>query len=178
MKLEREIDRSGSELLRRSLSIGAPATTILHAWSNSEVMQKVLGPAASLISQTDGTTRWRIDAPLGQVIEMVVKEDTSANEEFVRHVGRTISGPQAEILVELHTRPAAADFGTDATFIVEYTLAGGVLADAAIKLLGVAPNILLGHALRRLKALLESGEIPTLAHNPSGRSNPPTDDEK
>ena len=36
---------------------------------------------------------------------------------------------------------------------------------------GVATNTLAGRALRRLKSLCETGEIPTTDHNPSARAN-------
>jgi hypothetical protein len=36
---------------------------------------------------------------------------------------------------------------------------------------GTATRLLAGKAVRRLKALAETGEVPTTAHNPSGRSN-------
>lgn len=36
---------------------------------------------------------------------------------------------------------------------------------------GVATNTLAGRALRRLKSLCETGEIPTTDHNPSARAD-------
>ena len=36
---------------------------------------------------------------------------------------------------------------------------------------GMATNVLAGKAVRRLKALAETGEVPTTAHNPSGRAS-------
>jgi hypothetical protein len=36
---------------------------------------------------------------------------------------------------------------------------------------GAAAQALAGKAVRRLKALVETGEVPTTAHNPSGRSD-------
>jgi hypothetical protein len=36
---------------------------------------------------------------------------------------------------------------------------------------GMATQLLAGKAVRRLKALAETGEVPTTAHNPSGRTS-------
>jgi hypothetical protein len=55
--------------------------------------------------------------------------------------------------------PAPGDWGTVATL----TVRGGN---------GMASRLKLGRALRRFKSLAETGEIPTLEHNPSARPGP------
>ena len=50
---------------------------------------------------------------------------------------------------------------------LDFVPPGGVLGEAASKLLNVVPGMLAGKALRRFKSLAETGEIPTTEHNPS-----------
>jgi len=56
--------------------------------------------------------------------------------------------------------PEIADWGRTAT--VELRLESAVP--------GTATQVLAGKAVRRLKALAETGEVPTTEHNPSGRA--------
>jgi uncharacterized membrane protein len=52
---------------------------------------------------------------------------------------------------------------------VEYRVEGGPLAQAAAKLVGAAPDAVVATVLRRFKAWVECGEVPTLRDNPSAR---------
>ena len=72
---------------------------------------------------------------------------------------------------ELIVTPGPADWGTQASLRVGYSLPGGVVAETLAKWLGSAPELLVSTVLHRFKALLETGEFPTLERNPSARDN-------
>jgi hypothetical protein len=65
--------------------------------------------------------------------------------------------PVAEAFLE--TGPEIPDWGTTATVTLKL--------ESAVP--GMATQTLAGKAVRRLKALAETGEVPTTEHNPSGR---------
>ncbi|ELY40118.1 SRPBCC family protein [Natronorubrum tibetense] len=52
---------------------------------------------------------------------------------------------------------------------IRYDSPGGALSDGAMQRLGVVPESLAGTVLDRFKRLAETGEIPSLETNPSGR---------
>jgi len=64
-------------------------------------------------------------------------------------------------------RPAPGEWGTEVTLRLGLHLPTPVarLADA----LNLVPRTLLGGVLRRLKSLVETGEIPNTAANPAAR---------
>jgi uncharacterized membrane protein len=66
--------------------------------------------------------------------------------------------------------PAPGDQGTETTLTFTFDPPGGVVGEALAKLFAVPPNTMAGKALRRFKALCEAGEMPTLRHNPSART--------
>jgi uncharacterized membrane protein len=66
---------------------------------------------------------------------------------------------------------APGDLGTIVRLSMNYTVPGGKLVEAATKLLGEDPDTLIIVNLRRLKAFLETGEIPTTEGQPSGRDD-------
>ena len=65
--------------------------------------------------------------------------------------------PVAEAFLQIG--PEVRDWGTTATVTLRL--------EAAVP--GMATQTLAGKAVRRLKALAETGEVPTTEHNPSGR---------
>jgi hypothetical protein len=65
--------------------------------------------------------------------------------------------PVAEAFLQIG--PEVRDWGTTATVTLRLESA----------LPGMATQTLAGKAVRRLKALAETGEVPTTEHNPSGR---------
>lgn len=171
MKVESANHESGSGGLRRSLSIGATPDVLLQAWRDPGVQRQVMGDLATLLSGDSRAMCWKINTPLHQVIEVESHETDFVPGESVRYSSTVTDGPQAHLLTELSLRPAPADYGTVATLAVDYSLPGGALAGAAMKLLGSVPDLLVAKALRRFKSLIETGEIPTLERNPSARES-------
>lgn len=168
MKPEDDHPRFGNARVRRSLSIDAAPGALLEAWRDPDVQAQVMAPLATFVSGDARLMRWRIDLPLDRIAEVESRE-THLDSASSRYSSRTVQRPRVTADLEFSVRPAPADFGTEATLAADYALPGGVLADAAARLFGAAPDLLAGTVLRRLKALIETGEIPTLRGNPSAR---------
>jgi len=60
--------------------------------------------------------------------------------------------------------------GTRVTVHLQYNPPGGKLGAAVAKMFGEEPNQTIREDLRRLKQLMEAGEIPTTEGQPSGRA--------
>jgi uncharacterized membrane protein len=69
----------------------------------------------------------------------------------------------------LRVRPAAGNRGTELSIAMEFALRGGKAARAFLSSTGHDPEQLVRETLRHIKQLLEAGEIPTTAGQPSGR---------
>ena len=65
-------------------------------------------------------------------------------------------------------RPAPANRGTLVQTSMELRPSAGALGLAAARLFGKDPSFLVRQDLRRLKALIETGEIPTVEGQPHG----------
>ena len=77
-------------------------------------------------------------------------------------LARVLGGmPVAEAFLQIG--PEVRDWGTTATVTLRL--------ESAVP--GMATQTLAGKAVRRLKALAETGEVPTTEHNPSGREPQP-----
>jgi uncharacterized membrane protein len=156
----------GESRVRRSVSVNASPEEILRAWCSLEVQQRVLEPVATLVSGSSQMSTWRFDTPARshEVVWRLVDEP-SGHE--VRHKIDPIGS--LHLSTTLYVARAPADFGTSVSLFVEFHFPGGSVAETVAKMVGMSPHLLAGKTLHRLKALLETGEIPTLHNNPSAR---------
>ena len=69
----------------------------------------------------------------------------------------------------LRVRPALGNRGTEISVAMEFALPAGPAARAFLSFSGHDPEQLVRETLRHFKQLLEAGEIPTTAGQPSGR---------
>jgi uncharacterized membrane protein len=78
--------------------------------------------------------------------------------------------PEATVPNEgrLELAPAPGGRGTEVRLSMAYRPPGGPLAELLAKALGADPSAQMREDLRRLKQLLETGEIPTTEGQPAG----------
>lgn len=69
----------------------------------------------------------------------------------------------------MRVRPAPGDRGTELSVAMEFALPAGKVARAFLSFSGHDPEQLVRETLRHIKQLMEAGEIPTTAGQPSGR---------
>lgn len=66
-------------------------------------------------------------------------------------------------------KKAPADLGTVVSLHITYNIPGGKLTELATKLSGEDPETLILNHLKRFKAYIETGEIPTIEGQPNGK---------
>lgn len=173
MKTTGDQERRGSGRVARSLTINAPPQKLLSLWRDPQVQARLLAPVARQVSGDARQMRWHVPLPMDRSVEMETRElsrtDDGSPQDSVSHQTTTLGDSEISLTTTFSLRRAPAEFGTEALLTVDYALPGGMLADAAVRLAGSVPELMVGKALRRLKALVETGEIPTLQANPSAR---------
>jgi uncharacterized membrane protein len=160
--------RRGSGRVARSLTIDALAQELLSLWRDPQVQARLMAPVAKQVSGDGQHMRWRVPLPMDRSVEVETRE-LSRTDDSVSHETSTLGDTEISLTTTFSVRAAPAEFGTEALLTVDYALPGGILADAAVRLAGPGPELMVGKALRRLKALVETGEIPSLQANPSAR---------
>lgn len=148
---------------RQTLTFSRPVETVLRACRDPEVLSTLLGPAGQITVDGTGTrVTWTV-ADTSTTTDLILAPNrvafrTTGAEPVEVLVVEAWPEPRwggSEVVLRLHL-PADTDLpGTG-------DLAGGALAFTA---------------LYRLRALLQTGEVPTLGKVPSGRSHHTDDGE-
>lgn len=155
--------------VQRTLSIDVPPADLLRAWCDPDVQRRVLADRATLVAGDGRCMEWSVRAPGDRHLKVELRQVEWTEGRRVRYLGQ--GEHRLRIETDLAVQPAPADFGTEARLRVGYSLPGGAIAETLVEWLGSAPELLVSTVLRRFKALLEAGEIPTLDRNPSARKD-------
>jgi uncharacterized membrane protein len=149
--------RSGDGDRLQTVTINRSREEIDQFWRDPEQLSLVLGHIATVRSPEDGVFVWMLSA--GPPGTQTWRTRLLASDHGLRFVADSAdtdgTGDRAEVVVTY--RPAPNDLGTEVTL------------EAATPF----PDFLTGSALfailYRTRALLQTGEVPTLSHNPSAR---------
>ncbi|WP_040785160.1 hypothetical protein [Nocardia pneumoniae] len=143
----------------QTVTIGRPRTEVEQFWRDPDRLSQVLGGIAEVRSSAPSRYEWILRPGADDSVEWnttLVEEDDGLR--FVGTTGegdRTRGGPQ----IQLTFRDAPRGLGTEVTIRARTPI----------------PDILTGAAafaaLYRARALLQTGEMPTIERNPSARAS-------
>jgi uncharacterized membrane protein len=173
--------------LPRAAAAGVGGWLLYQAYTGTNPMLKPLGirvnpqPAEADVAETlvveEAIT---ISRPRGEVYAYWQSAENlplgaDGEPEFTRVVPgeelawRTIRGEKLMHFASLTFRDAPGRRGTIVAARLEYVPAGGSLGAVLARMTGRSPQRMVADSLRRARALLEAGEIPTTQGQPSGR---------
>ena len=143
----------------RSITIRRPAEELFAFWREVENLPRIIKHPVGIKRVSDLASHWEVSAPGDRKVEW----DATIINEHPNELIAWRSREEAEIpnagSVRFH--PAPGDEGTEVTVNLEYDPPAGKLGSLVAKLTGEEPAQQVEEALRRFKALMEAGEIPT-----------------
>jgi uncharacterized membrane protein len=150
----------------RSVTIQTPAETLYAFWRNVENLPRVIKHPVSISARSTIESHWSVSAPGDQRVEW---DALIINDEPGRLIAwRSSDESQIANAGTIRFEPAPGDEGTEVTVTLEYNPPGGKTAALLAKLSGEEAGQQVAEALRRFKALMEAGEIPTTEGQPVG----------
>lgn len=155
--------------VNRSITIGKPADELYQFWRDPEQLSQIMGQFAEVTSADENRLRWSVSGPTGRSLSWETNIVEERPGEFFRWA--SVEGASVPNEGSIHFRPAPGDRGTEVTLRLQFDPPDALSDSPVTKLLGIVPDTLAGTALRRFKSLVETGEIPTLERNPSGRGS-------
>jgi uncharacterized membrane protein len=153
--------------VEHSITIRKSADELYSVWRKPRNLSRIMRHFAEVTAVSANRTHWLVRAPFGQSREwdMQVVEDRPG--ELLRW--KSIEGAEFPSEGTIRFYSAPRDWGTEVTFRLRFQIPGGTLGAVTMKLLPVAPGLLVSKALRRFKSLIETGEIPTTERQPAAR---------
>ncbi|GFG65243.1 hypothetical protein MKUB_27330 [Mycobacterium kubicae] len=144
------VDMQPQRAAAQTVTIACPVERVAAFWRDPAQLSVVLGDIAEVDSVGEDRYRWRTltEPDLSWESRLVTFPD---GVEFVG----TSDGNELTV----NYRPAPRDLGTEVTLHVKTPAPGMLTGAAAFKL------------LYRLRALLQTGEVPTIKSNPSARNS-------
>jgi uncharacterized membrane protein len=158
----------GQGEVERAITIEKPVEEVYQFWKVPENFVQVMANFAQVSQSSDGHVHWAMNGPMQQSIEWDSQVVEDIPNERIRW--QTVGDSKASNGGEVHFRPAPGKWGTEVTLRLSFNAPGGAIGGGISKTLGLIPRTIEEKSLRRFKSLIETGEIPTLAHNPAARA--------
>jgi uncharacterized membrane protein len=144
----------------RAVTIRKPAGVLYTFWRNLENLSLISKHPVTITAQSDVESHWSVSAPPGD--RRVEWDALIINDKPDSLIAwRSRDGSEIDNAGTVRFEPAPGDEGTEVTVTLEYAPPGGKVGAWLAKLSGEEAGQQVGDALRRFKALMEAGEIPT-----------------
>lgn len=159
-------DNRGTKVVR-AVTVSKPADELYAFWRRVENLTRVIRHPVTITAHSDLESHWAVTAPGDHRLEW---DSLIINDEPGRLIAwRSREGAEIANAGSVRFEPAPADEGTEVTVALEHDAPGGRLSEFFAKLTGKEPGQQVADTLRRFKALMEVGEIPTTEGQPVGQ---------
>jgi uncharacterized membrane protein len=151
--------------VEESVTVNRPIAEVYRFWRNFENLPQFMQHLESVAQREAGISHWVARGPAGTTVEWDAR---IINEIDNKVIGwQSLEGSTIATAGSVHFDET--EHGTRVRVHLQYSPPGGKLGAAVARLFGEEPNVQVRDDLRRFKALLEAGEIPTTRGQAAGR---------
>ena len=143
--------------MRRSVTVGKSPDEVYRFWRDFSNLPRFMSHLESVVITGDQRSRWRATAPAGTTVEWDAEIVEDRPNELI--AWRSLPGSEVDNAGSVEFRAAPGDRGTEIRVQLRYDPPGGKLGAAVAKLFGESPDQQIAGDLRRLKQVLEIGEV-------------------
>ncbi|HEX8617469.1 MAG TPA: SRPBCC family protein [Thermoanaerobaculia bacterium] len=153
--------------VEKVVTINASPEELYTFWRKFDNLPRFMHNLESVEVRDDKRSHWTARGPAGSKVDW---EAEIINEVPYELIGwRSVEGSQIDNAGSVHFTPATGGRGTEVRVVLRYDPPAGVVGATISKLLGEDPAANVQEDLRRLKRLVETGEIATTDGQASGR---------
>jgi uncharacterized membrane protein len=163
------LDEPGTPVIK-SLTIGLPVAEVYRFWRNFENLPRFMRHLESVHDMGGGRSYWRARGPGGVTAEW--EAEITEEVENERIAWRSVGSPRVYNAGTVRFRPSRDGKETVVTVEMRYAPPGGKIGAAMLKLVRREPGQQVGDDLRRLKQVLETGEVVHSDATAVGRPHP------
>jgi len=150
----------------RSIVIAKPPEAIFAYWRNFKALPQLIDHLSDVTMDDTSHSRWTAKGPLGIEYQWDAEIIEERPNEFL--AWRSCEGADVATAGSLHLKALSHDRGTAVRLVMTYDPPGGRLAATLASWLGTDVEGEIFEGLRRMKQILEAGEISTIENQPIG----------
>lgn len=157
--------------VERAVTVNKPRQELYRIWRNFENLPRFMTHLQKVsVDELGGDRRshWVAKAPLGREIEWDSEITEERDNEYLEW--RSLPGSIVASVGSVEFSDAPGGRGTIVKVSMQYHPLGGSMAAAFAKLFGEEPDVQVREDLRHFKQIMETGEIPSIEGQPSGRA--------
>ncbi len=154
--------------VEKSIIIRREPSEIYRFWRNLDNLPRFMAHLESVVETDEKRSHWVATGPAGKTVEWDAEIINEIPDELIGW--RSLEGSEVDNAGSVQFRTAAGNRGTEVRVSLRYDPPGGALGAVVAKLFGEEPGQQVEGDLRRLKSLLETGEVPTTEGQPTGRA--------
>ncbi len=167
-------DEAGRRVTGRTVTISKPRSEVYAFWRDFSNLSTFMESIEGVRSTPAGTEVWTLAGPGDRTVELETRIVEDVPNERV--AWESVEGASVETRGEVTFRDAPAGRGTEISADIHWKPPGGELGRLVMKAMQLEPSVQTRRELKRLKMLLETGEIATSANRrsdaPTGRALP------
>jgi len=160
--------RAGVHLVE-AMTIDRPADELYAYWRDYSNIPKFMEHVKSVGDRGDNVSHWVVRGPRGMELSWDARIHNEEPGEMI--AWRSLPGGSVDTAGSVHFRRAPGGRGTEVIVNEKINPPAGRLGVSVGKLLGYDPEQLTRESLRKLKMLMEAGEVATTKGQPSGRGS-------
>ena len=158
-RLAKHADFGDYAVVGKTVLIDKPRQELFDYWRDFSNLSSFMENIEAVKPGTNGSSIWTIAAPAGQSVEVETQVVDERAGELI--AWRSVEGSSIDTEGRVAFRDAPAGRGTYVEAIVAYKPPGGELGRLIAKLFQREPNVQGRRELKRIKMLMETGEIAT-----------------
>lgn len=154
--------------IETSITVDKSPAELYAFWRDFKNLPLFMRNLESVEELDQNRSHWVAKTPAGVRVEWDAEIFNEKENELI--AWRSLESADVVNAGTVRFQPAPGNRGTYVRVTVNYNPPAGALGEALAQILGAEPSQLIKEDLRRLKQLLETGEIATIAGQSSGRA--------
>jgi uncharacterized membrane protein len=155
--------------VEKAVTINATPEELYTFWRNFTNLPRFMQNLESVEVHDDRRSRWLAKGPAGSKVEWEAEIINEIPNELIGW--RSLEGSQIDNAGSVHFTRARGGRGPEVKVVLRYDPPAGVVGATISKILGEDPALNVQEDLRRLKMLVETGELATTSGQPTGAAS-------
>lgn len=164
---EATVDPQSAMRVYRAVTVMRPRAGCYAAWRDFSLLPSFMDYLESVEVIDDTRSRWKAKGPAGTTVEWDARITSDVPDVSIEW--ESVDPADVPNRGRVEFRDAPGDRGTEVHVTLDWDPPGGRLAKAAAMVFGKDPQHEVNNALRRFRQIMETGTVPTVEGQPTGR---------